>query len=133
MSNPAPGYEKYPDHRVAISPANNVVRVFAGTQQLAESKRALLVDEARHDKVFYLPREDVAMGQLEATEHSTYCPFKGHASYFSVITEDNDASPPDLSNAVWSYCDPYDECVELRDYLAFYADRLQIVVDPAGS
>jgi uncharacterized protein (DUF427 family) len=129
VSNAAPGYQKYPDHRVDISPANRLVRVFAGDRQLAESKRALLVDEVRHDKVFYLPREDVQMTQLEATEHSTYCPFKGHASYFSVIPEAGDSNPPDLSNSVWSYTDPYDECLELRDYLAFYTDRLNVVAE----
>lgn len=133
MSNPAPGYQKHPDHRVDISPASSLVRVFAGERQLAASKRALLVDEARHDKVFYLPREDVEMTQLQATEHSTYCPFKGHASYFSVLAGTGESNPADLTNSVWSYTDPYDECLELRDYLAFYADRLKIVAESLHS
>lgn len=126
MANPAPGYDRYPDHRVAISPAQTTVTVFAGDRQLAKSNRALLVDEARHDLVFYLPRADVDMSLLEATDHSTYCPFKGHASYFSVIPDAAGNSSADLSNSVWSYEAPYDECLELKDYLAFYSDRLSV-------
>jgi uncharacterized protein (DUF427 family) len=126
MNNPAPGYEKYPEHRVEITPAKVRVQVFAGEQLLADSTQALLVDEAKHNQVFYLPPADVAMAQLKATEHTSYCPFKGHASYFSVSDISAQSPQTDLSNSVWSYEDPFDECLELRGYLAFYADRLTI-------
>ena len=126
MANPAPGYDKHPNHRVTISPAQTTVTVTAGNRQLAKSHRALLVDEARHELVFYLPRADVDMTLLEATDHSTYCPFKGHASYFSVIADAAGESTTDLNNSVWSYESPYDECLELKDHLAFYSDRLTV-------
>jgi len=126
MNNSAPGYEEYPHHRVAISPGNARVQVYAGERLLADSTRALLVDEAKHDQVFYLPRADVAMDQLEATEHTSYCPFKGHASYFSVRNSSDQGASTNLSNSVWSYQEPYDECAELSGYLAFYADRFKI-------
>lgn len=126
MNNHAPGYEKYPDHRVEISPASTRVQVFAGERLLADSTRPLLVDEARHDQVFYLPRADVSMDELEPTEHTSYCPFKGHASYFSVREGSEQNTGADLSNSVWSYEEPYVECAELQGYLAFYTDRLTI-------
>lgn len=130
MNNPAPGYEKYPQHRVAISPGNTRVQVFAGERLLADSTSALLVDEAKHDQVYYLPRADVMMDELEATDHTTYCPFKGQASYFSVRDSSSQSTPADLHNSVWSYQEPYDECAELSGYLAFYADRLTIRTSP---
>ncbi len=130
MNNPAPGYKKYPQHRVAISPGSTRVQIFAGERLLADSTQALLVDEANHDEVFYLPRTDVVMDQLEATEHTTYCPFKGQASYFSVRERSSQDAHTDLRNSVWSYENPYDECDQLRGYLAFYADRLTISTSP---
>lgn len=96
------------------------MRVSADSVLLADSRNALQVDESRYDRVYYLPRSDVDMSYLQPSDHSTYCPFKGHASYFSVA---------ELTDSVWSYETPYDECAELAGYLAFYADRFNIQID----
>jgi uncharacterized protein (DUF427 family) len=69
--------------------------------------------------VVYVPREDLDTDLLEKTEHSTYCPFKGHASYYSIRVGDRVAE-----NAIWSYEDPYDQVAELKDCAAFYLDRV---------
>ena len=124
MSNHAPGFEKHPNHRVDISHSDARVRVYAGNTLIAESNAALLVDESRHNKVFYLPRDDVDMNQLKATDTSTYCPFKGHASYFSVASQGGD-----LNDSVWSYEQPFSECQALQGCLAFYADRFDVQID----
>ena len=60
------------------------------------------------------------MERLSRTEHSTYCPFKGHASYYSL------KDGPE--NAVWSYEQPYDEAAAIRELLAFYPDKVEIAV-----
>jgi uncharacterized protein (DUF427 family) len=124
---PAPGFRKYPDHQVTIAPGRARVRVLAGDTTVADSTRALLVQESRHDDVYYLPAEDVAMQYLHPTDSSTYCPFKGHASYWSV------GNDPALKDSVWSYQDPYQECAEITGYLAFYADRFDIQIEAAGT
>lgn len=124
-TNPAPGFLKHPDHRVDIRPGNSRVRISTGLILLAESRNALVVDESRHDRVFYLPRSDVDMSCLRPSDSSTYCPFKGHASYFSVAADESE-----LIDSVWSYEAPYDECAELAGYLAFYADRFNIDIEP---
>ena len=108
---------KIPDYAVEILPAGCTITVSVGDQPIARSSAALLVKETRHADVYYLPRHDVDMSRLKRTEHQTYCPFKGHASYWSIGDEEN---------VVWSYEDPYPEVDALRDYLSFYANRASI-------
>ena len=116
--------ERIPDYAVAISPADGVqVTVTLGDKQIASSKNALLVQETRHDDVYYLPREDVDMASLTATDLSTYCPFKGHANYWSL-----DQGDEVLENFVWSYEEPYPEVAALKDYVSFYTNKVNVAV-----
>jgi len=108
---------KIPDYAVDIEPAPETISVSIDGQEIARTDAALLVTETRHADVFYLPRDDVDMSDFVPTEHQTYCPFKGHARYWSVHGEDN---------VVWSYEDPYPEVEGLKDYLSFYPDRAVI-------
>ena len=110
--------ERIPDYAVQISPAGSRVTVIHGDTVIARSDAALLISETKHDDVYYLPRVDVDMQLLKATDHSTYCPFKGHASYFSL------AGDPELENVVWSYESPYREVAQLADYVSFYTNRV---------
>ena len=68
--------------------------------------------------VYYIPRKDVRMDRLARSSHSTHCPFKGDASYFSVV-----GGP---ENAVWSYEVPYDETMAIKGQLAFYPDKFEL-------
>ena len=115
--------ERIPDYEVAISPYKGTVTVRTGDKVIAETRAALLVRETRHDDVYYLPREDVDLASLRSTELSTYCPFKGHASYWSYKGES------DLENFVWSYEAPYPEVEPLKGYLSFYTNKVEQVVD----
>lgn len=110
---------KIPDYAVDLLPAQASVVVAVSGEEVARSSSALLVRETRHADVYYLPREDVDMERLIATGHSTFCPFKGHASYWSIGNE---------QNIVWSYENPYPEVAGLKNYLSFYADRATVAV-----
>lgn len=123
-ANPAPGFTRHPGHVVAAVPEPRRVRVLLGERVIADTLAALQVTESRHDPVWYVPPGDVDQALLTATDTSTYCPFKGHASYYSI-----DTGEQHLADAVWSYRTPYDECRMLQDYLAFYADRVTVEVD----
>ncbi len=112
-------FSKYPDYEVALVPKSSRVRVSFGGELIADSERALLVRETKHDEVVYFPREDVHFEYLVRSEHSSFCPFKGEASYWSLRAGDGESE-----NAVWSYEDPFDEVAGLKDYVAFYADRV---------
>ena len=112
-------YSKYPDYRVDLVEDAARVQVSFGGRVVADSERALRVRETNHDEVIYFPREDVDFDALVRTDHETFCPFKGEASYWTLSVGDRESE-----NAVWSYEDPFPEVAGLTGYLAFYADRV---------
>lgn len=109
-----------PDHPVMVTPSDAHVVVRAGGKVIADTRRALELCEASYPPVFYILREDADMALLERTSHASYCPYKGEASYFSIVGG--------AENAVWSYEAPYDAVAEIREHLAFYPDRVEIEV-----
>jgi uncharacterized protein (DUF427 family) len=118
-SNSGPGYKKHPDHRVETQPARGRVQVIFNGDVVADSRDAIELQESGHATVYYLPRRNVRMERLARSTHRTYCPFKGYASYYSLIDG--------LENAVWSYEQPYDEVRAIKDRLAFYSDRVDSI------
>jgi uncharacterized protein (DUF427 family) len=114
-------YHQYPDYRVDLAPSSERIRVRWRGKLLADSTRTLDVLETNLGPVVYFPREDVDFSVLERTGHETFCPFKGEASYWSL----DDGGEGRDENAVWSYEDPFDEVAGLKDYVAFYADRVE--------
>ncbi|MGH8686929.1 MAG: DUF427 domain-containing protein [Burkholderiales bacterium] len=119
VPNPAPGFQKVPRSHIVIRPLGRRVRVTSGGSILADSRAALELKEGSYAPVLYLPRADVSMAQLERTAHRSYCPFKGEASYFSIA-----GGAP---NAAWSYEQPYDEMLEIREMLAFYPGKVDAI------
>jgi uncharacterized protein (DUF427 family) len=111
-----------PDHPITIerNPKRVVVKV-AG-RVVADTKDALALWEASYPAVQYIPRKDVDMSLLARTDHSTYCPYKGDCSYYSVP-----AGGPRSVNAVWSYEAPYPAVAEIKSYVAFYPDRVDSI------
>ncbi|MEL7100180.1 MAG: DUF427 domain-containing protein [Pseudomonadota bacterium] len=103
------------DH-ISIRTAPGTWTVRAGGAVIAESSKALELSEGDYPFVIYFPRDDIAMPFLDATDHSTHCPHKGDASYFSVVTKSTT-----LTNAAWSYEDPKDGVARIKDHVAFYA------------
>ena len=114
-----PVLERIPDYQVVIKPADQHIVVESNGQILAESNNALLVQETRHQDVFYLPMADINLSLLTPTDHTTYCPFKGHASYWSLDET--------LVNFVWCYLSPYPEVEKIRSHLAFYEDKVKLI------
>jgi uncharacterized protein (DUF427 family) len=110
--------ERVPDYEVRSKALNKTIRILYGDTVIAMSNDSLLVSETRHDDVVYLPREALKMEFFSATDHSTYCPFKGHANYWSLSL---DGKIED--NIVWSYESPYPEVAQLKDYVSFYTNR----------
>ena len=69
-----------PDHPITITPATERVRVTFNGQVVADSKRALVLQEASYKPVFYIPREDAQMALFTRTSNASHCPYKGDAS-----------------------------------------------------
>jgi uncharacterized protein (DUF427 family) len=110
-----------PDHPIAVTKNPRRVTVSVGGKMIASTTGALSLKEASYPAVQYIPRADANMAMLERTDHSTYCPYKGDASYFSIPLAGERGA-----NAVWSYEHPHDAMAQIKDYLAFYPDRVTI-------
>ena len=108
-----------PDHPITIeaNPSRVVVRV--GGEIIADTNNALTLREASYPLVQYIPRRDVDMDALTRSEDTTYCPYKGDASYYSVPIGGDRSR-----NAVWTYEMPFEAMAQIRDYIAFYPDRV---------
>ena len=113
-------FAKYPDYRVNLEAISERIRVTIDGETIADSSRAVTVLETEHDPVVYFPREDVRFDLLEATDHTTFCPFKGDASYWTVRVSDRVED-----NVVWGYEDPFQEVADLKGYVSFYPDRVE--------
>ena len=116
--NSAPGWKKYPEHRIETKPAKERVRVTFNGEVIADTRDAIRMEEGNYPAVFYFPRKDVKMERLIRSSHRTHCPFKGDAAYFSLV------NGPE--NVVWSYEQPYDEMSVIKDLLAFYPDKVDV-------
>jgi uncharacterized protein (DUF427 family) len=115
----APGFATNPDYKITFEHSPRRVRVTFNAETIADSTAAHLLFETRHLPVYYFPRADVRMDLLRATEHHTYCPYKGTASYWSIA-----AGHRISENAVWGYPEPFSEVAAIKDYVAFYWDRV---------
>lgn len=114
-----------PDHPITVERnASRVVVTVAGTK-IADTQDALVLREANYPAVQYVPRKDVDMSVLSRTDHATYCPYKGDAAYFSV-----NAGDVSLPNSVWTYEQPYEAVSDIKDHVAFYTDRIEVVEQP---
>ena len=117
-----------PDHPISVTPTKRRVAVSVDGKLIADSRDALTLQEAAYPPVQYIPRKDVDMTQLQRSAHQTYCPYKGECSYFSIP-----AGGERMVNAVWSYEAPYAAVSAIRDLLAFYPDRFDVIeIDSDG-
>lgn len=111
-----------PEHPITIDPNPKRVRVTSGGRVVADSRGALTLREGVYPPVHYLPRKDVDMTLLTRTEHRTWCPYKGDCAYFSISAGGSVAE-----NAVWSYEEPFAAVAGIREFLAFYPDRVDAI------
>jgi uncharacterized protein (DUF427 family) len=111
-----------PDHPITITPNAAHITVTVAGRVIADTKEALTLKEASYTATQYIPRKDVDMSQLQRTEHSSYCPYKGDASYYSIP-----AGGERSVNAIWTYESPYEAVAAIKDYVAFYPDRVDSI------
>ena len=111
-----------PDHPIILEPTSERVVVRLGERIIADTTKAITLREADYDPVQYIPRTDVDMSLLERTSHQTYCPYKGDCSYYSIPI-----GGARSENAVWTYEAPYQHVAEIKDYVAFYPDRVDVI------
>jgi uncharacterized protein (DUF427 family) len=108
-----------PDHPISIDSNPSRVVVTVGGKVIADSRDALTLREATYPAVQYIPRQDVDMLALKRSKHTSYCPYKGEASYYDIP-----AGGDRSLNAVWTYETPFEAMAQIKDYVAFYTDRV---------
>ena len=123
MSRPV--LEPTTEHPITVEPAKGRVTVRVGGKVVADTSSALTLRESTYPAVQYIPLADVDQSVLSRTAASTYCPFKGDASYYSVRIPGGE----ELEDVIWTYENPYPAVAEIAGHVAFYADRTEITVD----
>ena len=113
-----------PDHPITIEPNMSRVVVTLAGQVIADTREALTLREALYPAVQYVPRKDVDMTLLARSSHETYCPYKGDASYYSIPVGGGRST-----NAVWTYEYPHLAVAAIKDYVAFYPDRVDAITE----
>jgi uncharacterized protein (DUF427 family) len=106
---------------ITIRPAPGRWVVRAGGAVLGESDRALELIEGDMRPVIYFPREDLAMAFFERSPTRSICPWKGEASYYSIIGE---GGP--IRDAAWSYETPKPEVAPIAGHLAFHSGKATV-------
>lgn len=114
-----------PGHPITIGPARTRVTVRAGDRVVADTVNALTLQEASYPPVQYVPLADVDQSLLRRTGTATYCPYKGDASYYTVVTPEGE-----ITDAVWTYEQPYPGVAAIGGYVAFYPNRVSIGETP---
>lgn len=111
-------------HPITIEPTLGRVQVRVNGELVADSTAALGLQEATLPLVQYIPLTDVVQDRLIRTDTSSYCPFKGEASYYSVTTSAGDV----VKDVIWTYEQPYPAVAAIAGHVAFYPNMAEITV-----
>ena len=114
-----PGWDKHPGDTVDIEPAAKRVRVIFNGETIVDTERAALGLETQQAPVYYFRRKDVRMDLAQRTEHTSFCPFKGEASYWTLAVGDKT-----VENVFWSYEAPYVGVPGMKDLIGIYWERM---------
>lgn len=106
---------------IRIRKAPGVWSVRTDGAVVAETKNALELDESGHAPVIYFPRADVAMALLDKSETTSHCPWKGDASYYSLV----DAAGT-VKDVAWSYEAPFEAVKDIEGHIAFYGSKVTV-------
>ena len=116
--------EPGPQHPITVEPSSTRVTVRVGDTPVAETTAALALQEAGYPVVYYVPLADVRPEALKPSDTTTYCPYKGDATYYHVTTAAGDT----VADAIWTYVAPYPAVADIAGHVAFYPEKADITV-----
>jgi uncharacterized protein (DUF427 family) len=111
-------------HPITVEPTGMHVTVRVNGELVADSQDALTLQESTYPAVQYIPLRDVVQDRLRPSDTETYCPFKGDASYYHVVTAGGT-----VDDAIWTYQKPYPAVAQIAGHVAFYPDKADIAVE----
>ncbi len=112
------------DHPITVEPTGKHVTVRVNGEVVADTDDALTLQESTYPAVYYVPISAVAQDALKPSDTTTYCPYKGDASYYHVTTAAGDT----VEDVIWTYEQPYPAVGDIAGHVAFYPDKAEIVV-----
>lgn len=115
--------EPGPDHPIEIFEQAGRITVAAAGRRIAETRHALALKEAELPLVIYMPRDNGVLEFLERSDHTTWCPYKGEASYFHIKSPDGGL----IKDAVWTYETPFPAVAAIKNHLAFYTSKIDVM------
>ncbi len=118
-----PGYAKKPEHRISVRRVSGNLAVWAQGRQIAGATQWLELSESHYPPAHYVHTRDVRMDWMSATATDTYCPFKGHASYWRLEPAPDGTAA--IDDVLWGYLTPYQEVIEITNHVAFYPNRVE--------
>ena len=121
-------YPPNPYHRVDCRPTSRRLRVTVGDTTLVDTSDTMVVFETALPPVLYVAPSQVHTDLLRRTQTSTYCNYKGYATYWSAVIDD-----AVVEDVAWSYEDPLPESLPIKGYFAFDASRADVVAELPGS
>jgi len=111
-------------HPITVEPTGKHVTVRVNGDLIAETDEALTLQESTYPAVQYVPLRDVVAARLKPSDTETYCPYKGDASYYDVVTE----AGATVDDVIWTYQQPYPAVGQIAGHVAFYPDKADITV-----
>ena len=111
-------------HPINVEPTGKHVVVRVNGEVVADTNDALTLQEATYPAVQYIPLADVVADRLRPSDTETYCPFKGDATYYHVVTAAGDT----VEDAIWTYPEPYSAVAQIAGHIAFYPDKADVAV-----
>jgi uncharacterized protein (DUF427 family) len=118
------GHPRDPYHRIDVRESDRLVEVALAGQLLASTRRAFALFESNLPARWYMPLEDV-VAELEPSEKTTYCPYKGQASYYSPRLADGTLG----EDLVWYYPDPLMDAARIKGLVCFFNERVDLALD----
>jgi uncharacterized protein (DUF427 family) len=109
------------EHPISIETTGQRFVVRANGRAVADSSATLTLREASYPPVQYFPIADVDQTVLRPSPTSSYCPYKGDASYYTISAPEGN-----IEDAIWTYAEPYPAVEVIAGYLAFYPDRVEV-------
>ncbi len=113
-----------PHKRVDVIVSSRHVRIEIGDQTVADTHNPFLLFETSLPTRYYIPRKDVRIDLLQPSDHTSYCPYKGKASYWSVKVGNHL-----VENIVWSYLNPIPECLKVKELFCFFNEKVNVYLD----
>lgn len=114
-------YPPNPYHRIDCRPTQRRLRAHVDDTVLVDTRDTVILFETSLEPRLYVDPAHVRTDLLRRSETSSYCNYKGFATYWSVVLGESV-----LDDVAWSYEDPPPETLPIKGFLSFDAARVDV-------